>query len=117
MNHLLKVMEEYKEKAMNDFPGNEVWSKKFKEAYNADKISIPTGTVIIQMLMDLWCELEKKRNLILEKLNVDGLPEEEGKEMPEGFGGHIYRQNLTLMANEYASIMDSIIISLNGFNQ
>ena len=71
--------------------------------------------VVRQMLTDLWHELEEKRNLVLEKFNLDDdgneKPEteiEEGEEMPQGYGGYIYRQQLTLMANEYASIMDSI---------
>ena len=49
MNHLLKVMREYRENVWNSFPGNEYWSEKFEEAYNLDKAnadSLPAERVV-----------------------------------------------------------------------
>jgi hypothetical protein len=71
--------------------------------------------VVRQMLTDLWKEIEEKRNLVIEKLNLDddgnekpSSEVEEGEEIPEGFIGNIYRNQLILLANEYSIIMDEI---------
>jgi hypothetical protein len=64
--------------------------------------------VVSQILTNLWHELKDKRNLILGKLHEELPIEDDDIEIPRGYVSIFYKKQLVLMANEYASIMDSI---------
>ena len=49
---LIKVIKEYVQATHGNFPGNYYWSRKFENAYDADKENIPHERVVIQKIAE-----------------------------------------------------------------